>query len=214
MTNKNCCWLCHSTADKITDVAEPIYFHCPSCDLIFIDHNYLLSPENEKARYQLHNNTIENDGYVKYLKQFIDSAITPLNLNLKNGLDFGCGPTPVLSMLLSQNGIDMDWYDPFFYPDKKFINKKYDLITVTEVLEHVHNPEKIMALLKKHLKPKGILAIMTHFYTGQNFKNWWYRQDKTHVCFYRAETFRWIEKHYNFNIILADNQSICVLQHN
>ncbi|MEG6615082.1 class I SAM-dependent methyltransferase [Peptococcaceae bacterium 1198_IL3148] len=212
MSTSNRCWLCGGGASQILEVTKPIYYHCPTCDLIFIDRNFLISAEDEKARYQLHNNTMENEGYVKFLSRFIDNALQPLNINFQTGLDFGCGPAPVLSSLLSQRGIDMDWYDPFFYPDKNFVNKKYDLITATEVLEHLQQPKTVMDLLTYHLNPQGILAVMTQFHSQHNFKNWWYRQDNTHICFYSAKTFNWMAKHYHLKILLLDNKSICVMQ--
>ncbi|MBO8138417.1 MAG: methyltransferase domain-containing protein [Desulfotomaculum sp.] len=55
-----------------------------------------------------------------------------------------------------------------------------------------------MQLLKEHLAAKGILALMTLYHNNHNFKNWWYRQDKTHICFYSPKTFSWIAKHLSF----------------
>jgi hypothetical protein len=206
------CWLCGSLANKITDLERPQYFHCSRCDLIFIDEHYILSTADEKKRYLLHNNTYENKGYLEYLKGFISNAITPFKQEINNGLDFGCGPTPVLSQLLSEQGIAMDHYDPLFYPALVFDGQQYELIACTEVLEHVRHPFAVLKLLSKHLHPRGILSIMTQFHQQQPFNTWWYRQDKTHICFYSPKTFRWIATHLNLNVVYCNERNICVLR--
>ena len=128
-------------------------------------------------------------------------------------MDFGCGPGPVLKVLLNRLGIDVDIYDPYFYPDKVFEGKQYDLITCTEVFEHLKNPLEIITLLESLLKENGILAVMTLFHTtSDNFCKWWYRRDPTHICFYSPKTFKWLENNFNLVIDAIDNRSICVLR--
>ncbi|MBM7854592.1 hypothetical protein JOC37_000965 [Desulfohalotomaculum tongense] len=206
------CWLCHGRSNRITAVDKPVYYHCPVCDLIFIDDNYILNDKEEKERYLLHENTHENKGYVQFLSRFIETAVKPYRENLKTGLDFGCGPGPVLSDLLSAMGIKMDYYDPYFYNHIDFTGKKYHLITATEVLEHVRHPDKVMQFFKEHLTHRGILSIMTLFHSSYNFKKWWYRLDPTHICFYSPTTFNWIAEHFSFDIKYINSKNICVMQ--
>lgn len=77
------CWLYESTSNKITEINNPIYFHCPTCDLIFIHDHYILSNDEDKNRYLLYDNTMENEGYVKQLKGFIKEAVQPYSHQLK-----------------------------------------------------------------------------------------------------------------------------------
>ncbi|MFZ5648178.1 MAG: class I SAM-dependent methyltransferase [Bacillota bacterium] len=126
-------------------------------------------------------------------------------------LDFGCGPSPVLKVLLNSLGISADVYDPFFFPDKVFLNKRYQLITCTEVFEHLKNPLETIALLGSLLDDNGVLAVKTLFHTTCNdFNKWWYRHDPTHICFYSPRTFEWIGNKFDLNIKKIDNHSICV----
>lgn len=205
------CWLCDSTAQLLKEVATPQYYHCAHCDLIFIDQRYILEPAEEKKRYLLHNNSCENKGYVQYLRNFIATAVHPFITDIQRGLDFGCGPNPVLSQLLREQGIAMDYYDPFFHPRPVFAGRRYDLITCTEVLEHVRHPRTVLELLSEHLQARGILSIMTQFHHQQPFSTWWYRQDKTHICFFSPKSFRWIAKHFNLKIVHCNDKNICVL---
>lgn len=213
--DKASCPLCTSNAPVIKEIgktSEPKYYHCHICDLIFIEDRFILSPEEESKRYALHNNERENEGYVNMFKRFIDKAVKPFLPGLKNGLDFGCGPGPVLAELLSEMGLDMDVYDPYFYSDRGFLEKKYDLITATEVLEHLRYPCPVIQMLKGLLNKKGIICIMTLFHGNDDFKNWWYKQDPTHICFYSPATFAWIAKHFALKIAYINEKNICVLQ--
>jgi 2-polyprenyl-3-methyl-5-hydroxy-6-metoxy-1,4-benzoquinol methylase len=112
------------------------------------------------------------------------------------GLDFGCGPQPVLSMILADIGYHVDNYDLFFNPNESALVKQYDFVTATEVVEHFHNPIKDFGTLCELVKPGGYLAIMTSFLdekAEKQFENWYYRRDPTHVLFYKASTF-----HFHF----------------
>jgi len=211
MTN-NSCRLCGTQAQMIKEVAEPIYFHCSNCDLIFMDHVFIIDSTAEKTRYSLHCNSPDNTGYVNMFERFIEVAVKPFGTGLKNGLDFGCGPGPVLSQMLTQMGINMDIYDPYFYNNLAIKEKKYDLITATEVFEHLKNPGLEIGFLKERLNHGGLLAIMTLFHDQCDFKTWWYRRDSTHIGFYSTKTCHWIANHFDFKIRYMDSKNTCVWQ--
>ena len=64
------------------------------------------------------------------------------------------------------------------------------------------------------LKPGGILAIMTNFYSEEiDFDEWWYQRDPTHVSFYSIKTFEWLSESFNWNI-LSNNEmdNVIILQ--
>lgn len=178
-----------------------------------MDEEYYIDKQEEQYRYKQHNNSLENKGYVEFLSKFIKSAGIDKLKGIKNALDFGCGPGPVLNVLLNRLNMDVDIYDPYFFPKKVFQNKQYDLITCTEVLEHLKNPLSTLTLLEALLKENGILAVMTLFHTtSDDFSKWWYRKDPTHVCFYSPQTFEWIQNNFNFEIESIDNYKTCVLR--
>ena len=88
-------------------------------------------------------------------REFVKGYIIPYKNRIKTELDFGCGPTPVLADILKKHGFEVDIYDIFFAPVKSYINKQYDLITSTEVIEHLSDPLKILHLLKNRLNNNG-----------------------------------------------------------
>jgi hypothetical protein len=45
----------------------------------------------------------------------------------------------------------------------------------------------------KTLRPRSYLGIMTDFFQEDcNFEKWHYKEDPTHICFYRPRTFEWV----------------------
>jgi len=84
-------------------------------------------------------------------------------------------------------------YDHFYANDCESLAKKYDFITATEVVEHLHNPAGDLKMLWTLLKPGGYLGIMTkQVIDKEAFSRWHYTQDPTHVCFFSLATFQWL----------------------
>ncbi len=214
MQNNNACKICSRETVLLRDTKFNIdYFYCTSCEYIFIDEAVIVSPEQEVALYKQHNNTMENEGYVNMFKEFMKVSVDPYGERIKTALDFGCGPGPVLATLLQQRGFAVDIYDPYFAPEKFYANKRYDLITATEVFEHLQDPMQTARLLKNRLNDGGILAIMTLFHPGDaaSFNKWWYRHDPTHISFYRPKTLTVLAAQLGLTILTFDRKNVCVL---
>jgi hypothetical protein len=147
------------------------------------------------------------------LTHFIDEAVTPF-LSSGHILDFGSGPTPVLQSLLNNLGYDVDTYDPFFSPDKPDQEKRYDMITSTEVMEHIHQPKDALTWMDKHVEKDGFIALMTLFYPQeiQSFFQWFYIRDLSHVVFFQEKTFQVIGDMMGWNIVFNDHKRIIVFQ--
>ena len=209
------CKICQNETRQVFDEQyNHNYYHCPNCEFIFLDENKIISPEQEKKEYSFHQNNFENEGYVQMFRDFIKKAILPHKAQIKTALDFGSGPGPVLAELLKQEGFRADIYDKHFAPEKVYENKKYDLITATEVLEHLKDPLGTLKLLKAHLNKNGILAIMTLFHNSNetDFLKWWYRRDSTHIAFYTPKTITIMANLLGLKIITLDKKNICVMQ--
>ncbi len=185
------CPLCNSSQTTHFATGENRrYRHCSRCDLVFVPDAYLVSPAEERAKYDHHQNTPQNSGYV----DFLNRLLTPLEDFLQPGdagLDFGSGPGPTLHLLMHARGYPMEIYDPFYAPDTAIFRKKYDFITMTEVIEHMHRPLAELERLMGMLHAGGVLGIMTAFRVD-DFDRWYYKRDLTHIRFFTPETFRWI----------------------
>ena len=208
------CKICHFPTKLFEDQQlQKHYFYCSNCQCISLDARYYLSSEKEHSLYDNHHNSLENEGYVKMFEDFLDFFWDDLT-GKKNVLDFGSGPTPVLSQLLAKRDVHVDYYDKFYQPIQCFENQTYDLITSTEVFEHLDEPMSVLKLLADHLNPNGIIALMTLFHNDDeaHFLKWWYRRDPTHITFYTPKTIEILAHNCGLEVIKTDGKRIAVLQ--
>lgn len=189
------------------------YYHCQNCDLIFLPARHMPSPAEERRIYLKHDNTFATEGYVNMFEKFIAKYIKPYKSEIATALDFGCGPGPVLATMLKEEGIKVDIYDPYFFPAEDYRGNQYDLITSTEVFEHLARPDREIKKLMDIIKPKKYLAIMTSLHPGpQNLGQWNYRKDDTHITFYSWKTMRWIAENFPFRIVKSDRKKNILMQ--
>ena len=208
------CIICGSSRLELLNIQNK-YYYCNDCEVIFIDPEEIVAPDQEKQRYEGHDNNHQNEGYVSMFEEFIKELIEPyIDLeNINDVLDFGCGPGPVLADLLEAENLEVDLYDPYFFPENIFEDKKYDLITSTEVFEHFSDPVKEMQLLSSHLKEDSYLALMTSFHPGpKEFEDWWYKWDPTHIVFYNLKTFEKLALDFGLEIIYTDREKYILLK--
>lgn len=164
------------------------YLRCPVCEATLMSELCRLSAAEERAIYEFHENDAEDPGYRRFLAKLVEPLLARLTPGL-SGLDFGCGPGPALAEMLTEAGMRMSAYDPFFRPVAAALERRYDFLTCTEVIEHLYQPAQVFRQLDGLLKPGGWLGVMTCFQTDDaRFANWHYRRDPTHVVFYREHT--------------------------
>lgn len=202
------CLLCSHPAEDFLGVA----YKCPRCFLVFKNPAQHLETEAENERYGLHQNNVEDPGY----KKFLNKLLIPLSDFLPEhftALDFGCGPGPLVSMLLEEKGGTTFNYDPLFKAENSLLNSQYDVVTSTEVVEHFKNPDRDWKTLTALVKPGGLLAIMTQFLKEEtDYLNWWYKNDPTHVVFYNQKTFSYLEETFGLERLFDDNLSVIIFR--
>ncbi len=119
----------------------------------------------------------------------IDAFITRLFSMLERvspqsqGLDFGCGPGPTLSLMLEEAGHSMALYDIFYHPDTQVLNRQYDFMTATEVIEHLQDPHRVwqqwLNLVARRLDWSDDKMVKDL----DAFAGWHYKNDLTHEIF-------------------------------
>ena len=140
-----------------------------------------------------------------------------LNIANLNHLDFGSGLGQCIEASSSLGwksvGIEMndfciklcDSKKLKVYKDFKYLNKnkKYDVITLFEVIEHLPNPDETLKELKYRLSNKGILIITCPNWNSLErfiFKNTWKVIDPEHYHYFTKKTILSILKKNNFNV--------------
>lgn len=209
------CKICNSNTRTMRDSKKLLsYYRCEKCGFVSLDDGSIVNPLDEKRHYAKHNNSFECEGYVKMFEEFIEKAITPYLPKVRKVLDFGCGHTPVLAELLKEQGLEVDIYDLYFFSDEEYKNISYDLITSTEVFEHLQNPKDILEVLVNLLNPNGYIIVMTQFPPSEDkvFLGWWYRRDITHISFFTPQSFEIMAEELGLKVVKIIDSNIVVFQ--
>ena len=192
------CPLCGDVPSSVRTAHGRRFHDCALCRLVFADRAELLDADAERARYETH----ENDPGDPRYRAFLERLAAPLAERLSpgaEGLDFGCGPGPTLSLMLSERGFPTADWDPFFRPDPALLERTWDFVACSEVLEHLARPLESLEIVDRLLRPGGWFGVMTGLLEDDvDFESWWYVRDPTHVAFYRPRTLRWIARRFDW----------------
>jgi hypothetical protein len=203
-----CCPLCSSDWLVTVDVNSRQFYDCRKCGGISLAPGFRLGEQEERARYELHQNDVTDPGYQLFVRPMVEAIGRDFRPG-HSGLDYGAGPGPVITELLKAQGFQINLFDPYFHPDTSVLNQSYDYIFCCEVIEHFYFPTVEFARLKAMLKPGGKLYCMTHVFSKDlDFTTWYYKNDPTHVFIYRKETFDWIARQMGFSDVVVEGRLI------
>jgi len=209
------CLIC---GEKLTRLEHPKtkepYFYCHICDSYSKDESLFPTRKEELEVYSNHQNSLDQEDYVAYLKDFVHQSILPFHKGYRL-LEYGSGPTPVLSHILEKDyHFLVEKYDKHYEIEKEYLDLQYDVISSTEVLEHIHNPMPVFLEWISLLPVGGIISIMTLFHpkNPDDFFEWWYIRDKTHLLFFSEKTFEWIAKTLELQIVFTDHKRMIVFR--
>jgi Methyltransferase domain len=208
------CPLCHGEQGREIYRDRPelrhhrAYYRCDRCNLIFVLPASFLSFQAEKAEYDLHQNNAQDPGYRRFLSRLGNPLLDCLAPN-SQGLDFGSGPGPTLSVMLEAAGHRVVLYDPFYADDGAVFARPYDFITATEVVEHLRQPRMELDRLWGCLKPGGTFGLMTKLSRDDAaFAGWHYKSDRTHICFFSVQTFEWLATRWQAKLVILGQDVI------
>ncbi len=202
------CPLCNAQTKLFFTSKDREYYECAICFAISLNSANYISSEQEKKRYQEHNNDVNDIRYQDFVKPIINAVKKEFS-KTDCGLDFGSGTGPVITKLLKDLNYNITTFDPFFDNNLKVLNTRYNFIACCEVIEHFHHPLKEFRLLKSLLKSGGKLYCMTELYNENiNFEKWYYKNDDTHVFFYHPRTFEWIKEELKFSKVSKSGRLI------
>lgn len=183
------------------------YDRCARCGAVQVSREHLPDAAVERARYDLHQNDPEEPGYRRFITTFLDAvdaaiaaqsapvggAATPVRI-----LDYGSGPLSALEHIARSRGWRVASWDPLYSTgdDPLDSGAPWDVVMLHEVIEHVHEPGRLVARIANALHPQGLLAIRTAEppTRADLFLEWWYRKDVTHVWFVSEAAVAWIER--------------------
>lgn len=199
------CLLCNSESNSFY---KEQYYLCKNCKGIFRPIDTLPTLSDEKARYDTHNNDIEDTRYQNFVSP-ITNAILDNHTPEEKGLDFGAGSGPVIAKMLNEKGYYPSLYDPIYHNYPELLVSHYDYVFACEVIEHLHDPYGEFMRLRDIILPGGRLYCMTHLYDESiDFDKWYYKNDFTHVFIYMQETIDWLATEIGFTRYTIEDRLI------
>ena len=193
------CPLCSNSSTSLIGAPTTREFYlCTCCDLLFLNPGQRISQSDEKARYEKHNNDVNDPRYREFVTPLLEAICAKISPGT-SGLDFGAGTGPVLAEMLEARSYRIQRYDPLFWPNPRLLQFQYDFVFASEVVEHFFTPGEEFRRLRGLLRPRGLLAIMTLLRSADtDLSRWHYLKDPTHVCAYSKSTFHWIAEKFSF----------------
>jgi len=203
---------------------------CWSCPPAVVYHQGSLTFKKALSKKGLHYYYFRNRNLLRFkrLNQKIKSLINRLRLwELKNYLgkkrlsllDLGCGDGTYVRTA-NQLGIKAIGVEPKTTAlhsmvvikssiEKLTLKKKFDVVTMYHVLEHVNNPKKVLIKAKENLKDEGILVLevplvgnFTEKFLGKDFFAY---GDKTHKHFFTKRQLVQLLNETGFEVIKKGN---------
>jgi len=89
------------------------------------------------------------------------------------------------------------------------VSGKYDIIMLSEVFEHISEPDKFLKKVRKKLKKDGYLVVVTgncdSFLAKLLGSKWWYLNPPDHCILYNKKSLKMILENNEFQIIRHQN---------
>ena len=192
--SKEACGLCESHSLAPFAPSPALHVDCGTCGLVAVRTHLHPTDDAARERYLLHENSPADAGYRAFLARLVDPLCERMPAGAE-GLDFGCGPGPTLSLMLEERGLSCALHDPMFAPNPAALARTWDFVACTEVVEHLCEPRATWRQLASLVRPGGVLAVMSQPLLPEResrFDAWAYARDPTHVALYRPRTVQWI----------------------
>ncbi|MFQ5486930.1 MAG: class I SAM-dependent methyltransferase [Gammaproteobacteria bacterium] len=180
------------------------YRQCRRCDLVYVPAAFHLDAVAEKRRYDQHRNNPQDPAYRAFLSRLMIPLLERLPPGAQ-GLDYGSGPGPTLSLMLAERGHAMNIYDAFYAPHEAALARRYDFLTCSETMEHFAAPGREWRRFLSLVRAGGWIGIMTQLREAkQDFAAWYYKNDDTHVCFYSRATFEFLARRHDLKLYFEE----------
>jgi SAM-dependent methyltransferase len=203
------CRICKSSSSLFFQ-DQRAFYKCAECSLIFTEE--FPDQEVEEKHYKDQWTTTDPGFWksqVDVLLQLINNYRTPRHI-----LDFGSG-SGEMTHEFRQRGYDVTPLEPMthgYLKDQQY-TVKFDVVIAVEVIEHLLEPWEEIREIEKVLAPDGIVvftSLLTNPFIDRpdakdQFKNWWYKDDPTHVSFFCNQVLSKMADTGNFDIDIFGN---------
>lgn len=210
---------------------------CKNCGLIWQENfpnNSELIDFYKNKYYKINNNDLINRTHGNETRElnykrslFTFKSIKKKISKSKSLLDVGCGNNDLLIIAKKNNydckGLEISkeaaqklinqGIDVFIGTIEEFsreVDRKYEIITLFHVLEHLYNPLHDLKRLKNFLKDDGTLIIEVPDIDSKkarsNIGSWWLFQPNEHLFYFNEVSLRNIFRHLELDIMLLEKR--------
>lgn len=164
------------------------YNQCTKCGFVFTSYFDHWSSEQMTDRIYNADYALADPGFADARPAAFAKALTNWLFQLRQSiaaLDYG-GGQGALSGLMRQKGFDYENFDPYF-SNNGAPQRRYELVTSFEVVEHSTNPFKTFSEMLSYLTPNGAVLFSTNLLPLKATSDWWYIAPRNgHVSIYTA----------------------------
>ncbi|OIO79735.1 MAG: hypothetical protein COZ98_05720 [Candidatus Omnitrophica bacterium CG_4_8_14_3_um_filter_43_15] len=222
------CRFCESGKIRRVFKREDIYiFRCLDCGTVFLGND--LNEEAIKALYEYYGHSTYSDEISPITKLRYEEILDDFEKYRKNNriIDIGCGAGDFMLSaanrgwqadgteiaeeaikLAASKGLEVIEGDAAFLELDK---DRYDIATLSGVMEHVSDPEAIVSKIEHIVRPGGIIYITTPNYndiTRIILGKRWGVFHKEHLFYFTAGNLASLLKKHNFKIKKARTESL------
>lgn len=212
------CPLCQNSQTKLfyEEKRRP-FFLCPVCFLIFVPEAFHISADEEKKRYDFHENDPKGQNYLAY-KSWMRDFFNWVGREQLQGqvCDYGSGPHPILEEILKEEGsehLTFSSYDVYYAAEKFPAPSSVDVILLSEVVEHFRDLRLEWEKISQSLKPHARIYIRTSLWSDKTtWSSWAYARDNTHIAFYHEKTFLYLAKLLGASLVRLEGDKVEMLK--
>jgi len=233
-------------ADELRDGAKQKVYYCESCALGALDSDltdkklkeFYANDYREVGKPKLEENSDAKELFDIYSKFQTDriNFLKPYFRKDKTLLEVGCSSGMFLyhakKYVKEVVGIDYDIQSAEFAREKckcrvyttdieetDLARKSFDIIAIFQTLEHVEDPKKLIATLKKYLKPDGVIAIevpnlhdaLAHVYDLPNHRKFYFHS--SHLWYFTEKSLQKLMEDLDFDGSVSYVQDYNFLNH-
>lgn len=119
-------------------------------------------------------------------------------------LDFGAGGDPgIAGSALIDQGFKVDSYEPNFIEPRE-PQGLYQVIVLTEVIEHCHDLDDVVTKIARHLAPDGLVVISTMLHPPRHdasvLNSWYIAPRNGHISIFSLPALAVLFRRYGLNV--------------
>jgi len=181
------------------------FYRCENCRFVFT--NETMDGNDQDKHFQAQ--ATDDPAFWRRVAETYIQLAAPYIIP-RNILDFGSG-NGGLSNALTDMGYAVSSFEPRIhgeFREQKYADR-FDMIVANQVIEHLFEPSAGMAAPTEYLADEGILFVTSSFTDSfihspdavEQFRGWWFKDDRTHVSFYCYWTLQFICDRIGLEII-------------